>query len=358
MSVPAEQIQPANPAADPAPAPASAPAPAAPADRRAALSAALDARSAPAESAPAKAPPGAAPGASAPKPAEQPRASDGKFAPKSEAPAAPAAPVTDAAPAEPAKPARKMPASWKRDLEPVFGKLAQNDEFAAVLDEIERRESDYHRGIEQYKGAAEFAREMQAAIRPFEATMASINMAPQQAVRELLALDHTLRYGSPGDRARVVQSIAQRYSIDLKALETEAAAHPPAPPALTAIEQKLAAIENAQRRTQVEAINREIAAFAQGKEFFDEVNDDMAALIQAGRAADLNTAYEMAVWARPETREKLLAKQRAEAQAEARKAEAAAQSAASSVAGAPSGASSAAASPKDRRALIASLMDR
>ena len=68
-------------------------------------------------------------------------------------------------------------------------------------------------------------------------------------------------------------------------------------------------------------LNSEIARFAQGKDHFDAVREDMAALLQAGRAQTLDDAYQMAIWANPATRAALIAKQQQEQDA-ARKANA------------------------------------
>jgi hypothetical protein len=50
--------------------------------------------------------------------------------------------------------------------------------------------------------------------------------------------------------------------------------------------------------------------------FFEEVRNDMAGLLQAGMAADLNDAYEKACYANPNVRAKVLAQQQAKADTE------------------------------------------
>jgi hypothetical protein len=42
--------------------------------------------------------------------------------------------------------------------------------------------------------------------------------------------------------------------------------------------------------------------------YFDEVADDIVGLIQAGQAADLQSAYEKAIWLNPVTRDKEVAR--------------------------------------------------
>jgi hypothetical protein len=112
-----------------------------------------------------------------------------------------------------------------------------------------------------------------------------------------------------------------------------------------------------QQRQQYEQqqLNSQIAAFSEGKEHFDAVREDMAALLQADRAPDLDTAYDMAIWARPDLRSGLLQQQTraAEERAHAVAQKQRAQSAAVSVRGS-SPVSSSSANPTDLRALLES----
>jgi hypothetical protein len=126
----------------------------------------------------------------------------------------------------------------------------------------------------------------------------------------------------------------------------------------TGLEQRLVALETGhtqreelERQARHGAIERQIAEFANAKDadgglvhpFFAEVEQDMAGLAQLDRAQGqtpvMQDLYDRAVWARPSTREKLLASQHdAEAKraADERKAKAeAAKRAAVSVSGAP-----------------------
>lgn len=357
MSATAEQIH--NPAAPPVATPEPA-APAAPVaavpDRRATLAAAFDKKEAPAAVASAPPPVAAPPVKAEAKPDATPRGPDGKFVPKS-ADAAPA-PVTTPEPAPVQSKQWKLPKSWKHDIEPVFSKLASNPEFEPLLAEIERREADVEKGFAKYHEKAEFADTIQQAMQPFMATIQSLGVQPHVAVQHLLAADHMLRYGTPGEKARALQNLSQQYNIDLAGLQEVAAANPPPPPELVAVRSELQQLKAQQQRAAVEAVTREVQAFATGKEHFADVETDMAKLISSGVAADLDAAYDMACWARPDVREKMVAKQREQAQADTRAAEQKAQAAAVSVAGAPVASASGSPSPKDRRALIASLMDK
>jgi len=287
---------------------------------------------------------------------DRPRDEAGRFAPKE-------APVEAQEPSEP-KPQRKYPSSWKRELEPVYRRLEADPELAAVLDEVERREGDFHKGVEQYKSKAQFAEAMEKAISPYMATIQSMGASPDYAVQSLLAADHRLRYGTPTDKAQAMQQLAQFYGIDLGAVPQQAQTDP----TIDALQRELYQLRHQvqqqfQQHEQVSEaqILSDIDAFKADKPHFETVRKAMAAMIQAGEAANLQEAYDKAVWAHPEIRTSLIEQQRkadeAKRKEEAQRAAAAAKSAAVQVRGAPT-AGGGNPSVTDRRAMVEAAFSR
>ncbi len=181
-----------------------------------------------------------------------------------------------------------------------------------------RRSEEMHRGLEQYRGAAQFAQKIAQAFQPYEHTIQQLGVSHEVAVGKLLEADNTLRYGSPEQKAHALASLAYQYGIDIGQVQAT-----PAPdPQVYALQNELNQLKgfiNDFQRTQQEreqgTLNSEIGKFAEGREHFEQVREDMAALLQAGRAKDLSDAYEQAIWANPQTRAFMLAKQQAEAAA-------------------------------------------
>lgn len=262
------------------------------------------------------------------------------------------------------KPPRKYPSSWKPEAKPLFERIAGDPELAMIADEIERREADFHKGLEGYKGKAQFADAMEKAIAPFQATIASYGVSPDVAVQALFAADHRLRYGAQHEKAQALMQLAQDYGISLDGLPQQAQVAPEYVALQNELHQ-LKAMQHqwmlSQQQAQSQTVLSEIERFATDKPHFDAVREDMAALLQAGRAESLEQAYEMATWARPDVRSSLLEQQRKDEEAkrreDAQRAAAAAKSAAVQVRGAPTGGPS---SPPvtDRRASIAAAFDR
>ncbi|UEP23115.1 hypothetical protein LL999_22995 [Burkholderia ambifaria] len=196
--------------------------------------------------------------------------------------------------------------------------------------EIERRENDFHKGIEQYKAGAQAAQEFERAVQPYMATIQSLGVTPQQAATHLMGVDHQLRYSAMPQKVGMLLQIANSYGIDLQTLANGIQSHAgeqvwqqqnPIDPRLQQLQQQVGQltqhITNTQQQSQRaehSAIDGEIAAFASDPdhEHFGILQNDMAVLLQNGLAKDLDTAYEMAMRQNPQTYQIWLAQQQQE----------------------------------------------
>ena len=289
---------------------------------------------------------------------ERVRDEHGRFAkkdePEPEATEAPAEVVEEVAEEKPPEvPQKRPPSSWKKDAQAAWETLPEH-----VKDDVLRRETDFHRGIEQYKVHAQRALAYEQALAPYQDTLKALNVAPEVAIGALFKADSILRNGLPHEKAAYFAQLAQEYGVPLDGIEQA----PPVDPAYRALLNEVRQLrqseqqrEQERQRAEMEQLNSTISKFAEGKEHFESVRDDMAALLQAGRASDLEQAYDMAIWARPDLRSGLLQQQTRAAEEKAR-AEAQrlkAKTAAVSVKGS-SPVSGKSANPTDLRALLES----
>jgi hypothetical protein len=255
----------------------------------------------------------------APVKADRQRAPDGKFAKvepdTTEAP--PSAPVAalpvegdEAAPPVQTE-AVQPPSSWKAEAKAAWTTLPPQ-----IQKEVLRREEDFHRGVSQYKDAAQFAQTMQRTLSPYMNTIQQLGVSPDVAVNALLQADQSLRFGSSEQKAAAFAQLAHSYGIDLSQglpqidpnayrLQQE----------LQQRDQKIQELTASQQQREQDELNSLIEQSRQGKEHFDAVRTEMSALLQAGSAKTLDEAYEMAVWAKPELRQSLLTKQQEERRA-------------------------------------------
>ena len=210
------------------------------------------------------------------------------------------------------QPAKKAPSSWKKEAAAEFDKLPPH-----VQDEVLRRETDFHKGIEGFKTHADLGRTIERTLQPYMQTIQQLGVTPDVAISSLLKADAGLRYGTPEQKAAHLAGLAQTYGIDLG----QVAQVPPKDQYTFQLEQRLAQIEQneirlrqEQQEQERESLNSELQAFLEtGAEHFEVVKEDMAALLQAGRAKDYRDAYDKAVYANPQTRQALLEQQRQEA---------------------------------------------
>ena len=232
----------------------------------------------------------------------------GKFAAK---PAEGEQPVAEA-PVEPVA-VSQAPNTWKKEAAAAWEKMPPE-----ARAEVERREADFHRGIEQYRGAASFGQAMERAITPYADTIKNLGLTADQAIGELMAADHKLRFGQPAEKIAYFAQLAQVYGIDLGAATQHLQEQPQVDPTVQALQQQMQTLVNkfktqessVQQQAQ-ESLNSEILTFAAdpNHSHFETVKPHMIALLQAGQAKDLSDAYEQAIYANPTTRAAMLQQQ-------------------------------------------------
>lgn len=246
-------------------------------------------------------------------------------------------PEGDAAPADEEAPtqgdADEGADEQQRAFRPAWKKaaLAEWDKLPPLVRaEIERREDDFHKGIEQYKTGAAQAQEWEATVQPFMATIRSFNVAPQVAVGELLKADHLLRYSQTPQKVQMLLKIAGDYGVDVNTLaqgiqqmvgEQVWQQQNPVDPRVQQLQSQVHQMQQHFLQTQqsaqqqeASAVDAEIAAFAADPdhEHFGTLQKEMGVLLQSGLAKSLDEAYEMALRQNPQTYPVWLAQQQQE----------------------------------------------
>jgi len=244
---------------------------------------------------------------------EAPR-QDAKGSPDQPKPASPVPAGTPTAPAaSPGTTELKAPSQWKPAVREKWNGLPRE-----VQEEILRRESDSMRLIGSVGQKIKFADSVAKEIEPFSERLERNGATREAFLGDVFSTVKTLSSGSPQERAEVVANIVQSYGIDLRVLDsvlTQRISAPPPDPRVVEAQRRAYAAESllAKQRdtleqgTQQEAVTtlQQFAADAKN-EFFDDVRDMMADLIESGRAKTLDEAYTASVWANPDTRKILL----------------------------------------------------
>ena len=210
---------------------------------------------------------------------------------------------------------------WKKAALAELDKLAPEVQQAFIAED-KRREENFHKGIEQYRTGHAASKEWEEVVNPYRATIDQFQVKPQEAVRQLLATDHVLRYGQPHQKIGTLLQAAQNYGItpaDLMAAIQGAGSQQEQQldPQYQALNNRLAQFEQSQmaqqrqaeqarmlaEREQQATIQSQIEAFASDPdhEHFELLKPMMGGLLQTGQAKDLEDAYEMAFKAHPQT---------------------------------------------------------
>lgn len=197
-----------------------------------------------------------------------------------------------AEPTEASTPARNPWASWKREAQTVLSQLPPETQKM-----IQEREEQFHKGIEQYKQDAFRGRSLGKALAPHMEYLEQVGVQPEQAITTLIQAEKILRTADPQTKSNMFMKLAHDYGIDVNSLTNV-----PFDPYKYQLEQQLQAqqaqlaqIMQSKQVAEEAQLGQTIEQFAQTHEYFDEVRETMADLLDKGLASDLNDAYSKAV---------------------------------------------------------------
>jgi hypothetical protein len=232
-------------------------------------------------------------------------------APKPAAAPLPEAPKTETKPAAPA-PEYRPPQSWKpaaRELWKEVPALAQA--------EITRLENETKRVMRESSEARQGYEQFKAAVAPYELMIRSEGGDPIRAVQSLLQTAAALRTAPPLMRAELIANLVKRYLPGKEGIElldrSIAGEAPPGPSSYSPgqyqdprVDELMAKIREAEQQREIAASEKAKALLAdlENEEFFEDVQDDMADLLEAakrrGVAMTPREAYNRALMVNPD----------------------------------------------------------
>ena len=265
-------------------------------------------------------------------------------------------------------PSLARPTTWKKEYLPIWDKLTSGEaltkeEAIKLAKYSNQRESEYKKGVSTYKAEADRARELENAIAPFIPELQSQNISPTAWINNLGRAHVILSKAPYEQKVQMFHRLAQDYGIQLN---QEGYAAPQVDAytqqlmnQLNQVNQEVSTIKSRFQMEEQSRLNNEIERVRSNVEkfpHFDVVREEMAQLLELGKAQDLETAYAKAVRLNDEVwaieQEKLLksAQKQASKATQVAKAKAAAVSPKSVT---PSGKVAEPGDKKDRRSLIA-----
>ena len=259
------------------------------------------------------------------------------------------------------------PSTWKKEYVNIWDKMEKGEQidkedFVKFAEYANQRESEYKKGVSTYKAEADRAKGYENAIAPYSQDLQRRGSQPTQYIENLVRAEQILSNASYDQKVQVFQKLASDYGIQLNGNGQVTQLDPYTQQLMNQLNQvnqqvssikgRFAQEENQRLMGEIERVRSNVEQFPH----FDVVREEMAQLLELGKAQDLETAYKKAVrmnddvWALEQDRLLKDAKQSAIKAQQVAKAKAAAVSPRSTT---PSGKVSNPEDKKDRRSLIA-----
>jgi hypothetical protein len=199
------------------------------------------------------------------------------------------------------------PTTWKKDLLPLWDKIAKGEtltkeESRKHLEYLNQRENEFKKGVSVYKAEAERAKALEEAINPFVPELQAQGIHPAAWINNLGRAHMILSKAPYEQKVQMFHRLAQDYGVNLNQINE------PQQPVdaytqqlmqqLYQVNQEVSTIKGRFEQEEQARLNNEIERVRSDRErfpHFDMVREEMAQLLELGKAQDLETAYAKAV---------------------------------------------------------------
>jgi hypothetical protein len=212
------------------------------------------------------------------------------------------------------------PTTWKKDLLPLWDKIAKGEtltkeESKKHLEYLNQRENEFKKGVSVYKAEAERAKALEEAINPFVPELQAQGIHPAAWINNLGRAHMILTKAPYEQKVQMFHRLAQDYGVNLNQVN-----EPQQPldaytqqlmQQLNQVNQEVSTIKSRFEQEEQSRLVSEIERVRSDKErfpHFDMVREEMAQLLELGKAQDLESAYAKAVrlndevWAKEQER--------------------------------------------------------
>jgi hypothetical protein len=199
------------------------------------------------------------------------------------------------------------PTTWKKDLLPLWDKIAKGetltkDESKKHLEYLNQRENEFKKGVSVYKAEAERAKALEEAINPFVPELQSQGISPAAWINNLGRAHMVLTKAPYDQKVQMFHRLAQDYGVNLNQINEPQQQVDPYTQQLMQqlyqVNQEVSTIKGRFEQEEQARLSNEIERVRSDKErfpHFDMVREEMAQLLELGKAQDLETAYAKAV---------------------------------------------------------------
>ena len=210
-------------------------------------------------------------------------------------------------------PSVARPTTWKKEYLPIWDKLTAGEQLTPqealkLAEYSNQRESEYKKGVSTYKTEAEQAKNLMGAITPYIPTLQQRGIDAAQYISSLAKADQILTNAPYEQKVDLFHKLAQGYGIQLNGNQAQPvdAYQQQLMQQLARVNQEVGTIKSRYEQEEQARLTAEIQKFRSDVDkypHFELVREEMAQLLEQGKAQDLKSAYERAVWLVPEVRE-------------------------------------------------------
>lgn len=199
------------------------------------------------------------------------------------------------------------PSTWKKEYVQIWDKMEKGEQiskedFVKFAEYANQRESEYKKGVSTYKAEADRAKAYEAAVAPFADNLAKRGIQPTQYIENLVRAEQILTNAPYEQKVQVFHKLAADYGIQLGQGVGSIQQLDPYTQQLmnqlNQVNQEVSSIKGRFQQEENQRLMNEIEKYRSDVEkypHFDVVREEMAQLLELGKAQDLETAYKKAV---------------------------------------------------------------
>ena len=206
---------------------------------------------------------------------------------------------------ESVEPTYKRPTTWKKEYKEIWDKMEageqiNRDDFVRFAEYANQRESEYQRGVSTYRQEAESAKKYKDAVAPLIPELERQGIAPEALIGNLARAHMVLSTAPQEQKVQMIQRLANDYGVQFNPSGQVQQLDPYAQQLmnqLQSVNQEVSVIKNRFAQEENQRLMNEIESFKSGGNapHFELVREEMAQLLELGKAQDLKTAYKLAV---------------------------------------------------------------
>ena len=197
----------------------------------------------------------------------------------------------------------RPPATWTPAAKAKFATLDP-----VIQQEVLKREKESYRALEDRARQIKRYEPLESVIEPYRQKWQVAGVDEATAVKQLLAASDWLER----DPAQAIAYLARQYGVSAgqpgPAQSPQGPVHTGQPNEIQQLQSEIARLSQMVEKANQAPLLSEVERFSSDPAnlYFDNVRDDMALLLDAGKASDLKEAYEMACYMRPDIRPLLM----------------------------------------------------